>query len=241
MRSSLLFVAAGLSASLGCGLSPEITNPMVLRVYDAPKGQAARIRESLKDVLWQVDGKDVGHAIGRVDNLPNNQLLVLAPKRVQEGVAKVIDDATSHPYPDEKTTELRYWLVVGKPNPKAGAPSASTPEIQPALEAIIREGGPQDLSVVQTARVASFTNNEGKVEAAKLKVRQTATSEGATVWASIDIDLAGNNLAQHDSKLNTRVRLIPGQTIVIGASGYGDANDGSVLYYLVRAVAPLGT
>src|ERR1700722_10668216 len=122
MRSWL--VAVGLSlACFGCkppGWSNlEATRPMVLRTYDAPPGQAARIRESLKAVLWLSTGEHDGHWVGRVDNLPNNQLVVLAAPEVQTGVRELIDEASQHPYPEEKTIELRYWLVVGKPNPKA--------------------------------------------------------------------------------------------------------------------------
>jgi len=76
------------------------------------------------------------------------------------------------------------------------------------------------------------------VQVQKLKVKQKATTEGATIWAQIDVDFY---LPGYDSKLNTKVRLTPGQTVVLGAGGYGETGDGSVLYYLVRAVPPLGT
>ena len=223
----VLALAALVSA---CRLSSgEPSTAMELRTYDVPKGTIRPLATMIKDSLYLDEGK----TIGRATMTPDGRLAILAPHNVQEGVQQLIAEVIKHPPTHDQTIDMHYYVVLGKPSSKPEPPPAGAVEIQGALDEIVRTQGPQTFTVAQRIELSSLNDEKSHVQADQLRVTQLAVQTPDGVYARIDVEFAKVNT------LETRVHLVPGRIVVLGAAGQraGDTFDGSTLYYIVR-VAP---
>jgi hypothetical protein len=200
----------------------------------ASRETAYRVRSVLNQVLYLQDGKEGGHWEAKSE-IADGNLLVLGSVVVQAGVAELVDDVVKHPVPPSRTVELKYWLVVGRPQAKAEIPADIDPEIRPALQEIAKRSRPQGFSSIERVSIASNTGQEGRAIAPNVEVRQTAWDNVDHVDANIEIKLMDKD---HRNQLQTRVDLAQDQTLVLGATGYeqpSEKSGGATLYCLVQA------
>ena len=203
---------------------------LVLESYEVPNEAAAQVRAVLKDVMWFGAGSnDKGLAVGRAEVGPDGRLVVLASRRVQEGVAELITELgkTTKVRP---TIELSYWMVQASPG-KEAARSPALQELGPALAEIEKADGPQRFTLQEKLKVSTLTGEFSKVQGRDWEVGQTAVAAAGGVSAELRIQTRG------PQRLETRVKLAPGQIAVLASSGaddQGEEEPGSI-YYLIRA------
>lgn len=217
------------SAVTAAGAVP--TN-LVLRSYEVPGGGAQRLRAVLGQLLWfGSEGKDSNKYVGRADVGPDGRLIVLAPESVHEGVKALVASVTASPLKEPGTIRLSYWVVTGTPG-KSEAPLApALTEVQPALAELEKNDGPMSFTLVEKLQVSSLSGEQGKLNGRDTSVRQQATLLEGQLTADLSLDRMG----QH---LETRVRLAPGQLVVMASSGAptkDQTDSGRTVYFLVRA------
>ena len=220
----------------------EGTNPsapptnLVLRTYEVPNDGAGQMRQVLKDVMWFGSGgpDNKGQYVGRADVGPDGRLVVLASEGVQEGVKGLIDQMAKNPGKPQPTIEVDYWLVLGTPSQAKEAPArpANLGELAPALSEIEKTDGPQQFTLQEKLVVRSLTGHYASVQGRDWSAGQTCNVSGAGVNAEIKLNTHG------PQKIDTRLKLAPGQIVVLGSSGSGEKGKeeaGGSLYYLIRA------
>jgi hypothetical protein len=210
---------------------PGDASALELRTYEVPKGTVRGLQTVVKDVFWMPDKTP---PVGRATITPDGRLAVVAPRNVQAGVERLVEQVSKSPPAPEQTIELHYWLLVARPATSVSPAPPGTMEIEPALAEIQRSVGPQTFSGIQRVALSTLSDEPGRVEAANLKIQQHAVQTSDGVFANITIDLVNN-----PGRLDTKVHLVPGQVVVLAATRPqgGDAGENETLYYLVR-VAP---
>lgn len=225
MRSLFAAVAIAFLFLTACH-SATHDDVIELRTYDVPKGTAGELVNTIKDVLWMNENKNVG----RVAVTPDGRLAVLATPPVQSGVQQLIDEVTKHPPKADPTVTLHYFLVLGKPG--AAPYPNGVGEIKPALDEIVKSQGPQTFSLAGRATLSSLHDEEARLDNSdlKLEIRQFAVQTTDGVYAKLSIRL-------NEDKVETRVQLSGDRIVVLGTTGHTGDADGATLYYVVR-VAP---
>ncbi|HEY8079882.1 MAG TPA: hypothetical protein VIF62_37380 [Labilithrix sp.] len=215
-----------------CRSAPPPEQPLELRLYDVPKGTAASLVTTMKDVLWM---GDKNQSVGRAVATPDGRLAVLATPSVHAGVQALVEDVSKHPQtPADQSIELHYYIVWGKPAPSPQPIPPEAGEVKSALDEIVRTQGPQTFTLAQRVRLTSLQDWDGKLvdSDAQLEIHQkpVMTSEGVFAWIGV---------AWKSYKIDTKIRLATDQIVVLGATGVKPADGGekATLYYVVR-VAP---
>lgn len=210
----------------------SVPTNLVLRTYEVPSGGAQRLRSVLKELLWfGADGKDSSKFVGRADVGPDGRLIVLAPESVHEGVKALVASVTAKPVKEPGTVHLTYWVVVGAPGKSDAPPAPALQELAPALAEVEKNEGPMSFTLVEKLQVGSLSGERGSLNGRDTSVRQFAT----VVDGQLTADLQLERMAQ---KLETRVRLEPGQLVVLASSGAptrDQTDSGRSVYFLVRA------
>lgn len=211
-KSLLLSLAL---AATGCHLGDaSAANPMaglVLRTYDVPAGQAQRLRAALKEVLWfGSDGKDSNKWVGRVDVGPDGRLIVLASEPVHEGVKALVASVAANPIKEPEAVTLTYWVINATPGQEQSQPMPA--DLEPALAEVKKADGPQAFSLVEKLSVTSLSAERGMLNGRDTSVEQFVTSMNGVLTADLRLERAGQ-------RINTRVRLAPGKTVVLASSG----------------------
>lgn len=222
--------AGGPGVVPGAGLGGDL----VLRSYEVPNDGAGQMRSVLKDMMWFGSGgqDNKGQYVGRVEVGPDGRLLVLASPGVHEGVKALLDQMAKAPPKGRSTIELNYWFVIGKPGATKEARPANLAEVAPALAEIEKTDGPQEFQLEEKLVVRALTGEFAKAEGRDWQIGQTASQAGN---GSVSVDV---RLSTHGpQRIDTRLKLSPGQTAVLGSSGAGNKGNGDTgsLYYLVRA------
>ncbi len=221
----------GGGGSLPQGPSPEL----VLRSYEVPNDGAGQMRGILKDMMWFGSGgkENTGQYVGRVEVGPDGRLLVLATPGVHDGVKALLDQMARAPQKGRSTIELDYWFVEGKPYEGKEAPAvpANLAQLTPALAEIAKTDGAQEFKLEEKLVVRALTGEYARTQGRDWQVGQTASQVGS---GAVSVDV---NLETHGpQRINTRLKLTPGQIAVLGASGAGNKGESNgTLYYLVRA------
>lgn len=218
--------------------APPATNGipgnLVLRSYDVPNGGAQRLRSALKELLYfGSDGKDSNKYVGRADVGPDGKLIVLAPESVHEGVKALVASANAHPVAEPGTVRLNYWVVVGAAGKSDAALAPNLAEVAPALAELEKSDGPMSFTLVEKLQVSSLSGERGRLNGRDTSVRQFATVVDGQLTADLELE----RMAQ---KLETRVRLEPGQLVVLASSGApakDQVDTGRSVYFLVRAAS----
>lgn len=205
---------------------------LVLRSYEVPNGGAQRLRSVLKDLLWfGSEGKDSNKYVGRADVGPDGRLIVLAPESVHEGVKALVASVTTNPIKEPGTIRLSYWVITGAPGKSEAPPAAGLAEVAPALAELEKNDGPMSFTLVEKLQVSSLSGEQGKLNGRDTSVRQFATMVDGQLTADLSLDRMGQ-------RLETRVRLEPGQVVVMASSGAptkDQTDSGRTVYFLVRA------
>jgi hypothetical protein len=229
--SSLVFAACKMGGPDAPSTPGGVPGNLVLRSYEVPADGAPQIRSVLKDVLWfGSDGKDSQRWVGRVDLGPDGRLVVLASEGVQAGVKGLIDSLAANPPKPQPALQLDYWLVTAVPG-KGAAPGPGLTELAPALAEIEKTDGPQTFTLAEKLTVTSVSGENASVRGRDAEVRQTATATASGVLAQLQVNRFANSI-------DTRVKLAPGQIVVLGSSGARPKDKeeavGSI-YFMIRA------
>lgn len=216
--------------------------PLVLRSYKAPEGQEERLTATLRELIARGDD-----AQGRVVRGPNAQILVAAPESLQGGVASLLQEISSAAQAAPRTIQLRYWLVLGQP---AASPAPRGPRLQElaaALDGVVEAEGPMRFTLLEKLTLQSMDGEFARAQGRLLETEHNAAAASEGVLANIDLEVTGGH------KLQTRVALQPGQTVVLSQSGFDPERarellgpdapleptpGGYVLFYVVQAALP---
>lgn len=215
------------------GASAPVAAPLVLHTYDVPKGSAQKIRGVLMNVLWiGSEGKDSNKYIGRAEVAPDGRLIVMAPESVHEGVKTLLATLPQKPEKEPGTIKLNYWVVTGLPGKSEAPLTPALEEIAPALKELEKNDGPMSFTLVEKLQVSSLSSERGKLNGRDTSARQFINSiSDGLITADIELERMGQ-------KLETRVRLEPGQLVVLASSGApsrDNVDTGRTVYFLVRA------
>jgi len=224
-----LFLFAALT-SLACnaGPTPPEKPEMQLQIYDVPQGTARDLRGALNNALGNY--KEAGDApLGRASLAPDGRLIVLAPERLQKGVAALVNQAGTRPNTLPVPVDITYWFVVGKRGGTGQSPGLE--EIKPALDEIVKSQGAMQFRQLEQLKLSTTTGDTGTVHSDSVHVKQELAYTGGVVMARVSLSVANRSL-------DTTLQAKPHQLIVLGQSGFkeGDKSDEeATLFYVIRA------
>lgn len=193
----------------------------IMRTYEAPPGRA----EELANVLQRVLSTDAA-PIGKARAIDGDRVLVVAPPGIHEGVQHLCAQLEQRGNVPARSVEISYWLVYATPAEHTDVSAA--PEIEAALQEIAAAAGPTTFTLFERATLVSMLNSEAKSSGARAEFEQVATAHEGGIVADIDIHLHATN-----GRLETRMSVPPGKTVVIGQNGV--EGDDKRLFYVVRA------
>ena len=134
----------------------------------------------------------------------------------------------------EEEMSLDDYLDLCRKDPGAYATPAertdvsAAPEIEAALQEIAAVAGPTAFTLYERATLSSMLNSEAKASGARAEFEQVATAFDGGIVADVDIALRAS-----PARLETRMAVAPGKTVVIGQNGV--EGDDTRLFYVVRA------
>ncbi len=85
-------------------------------------------------------------------------------------------------------------------------------DLEPALAEVKKADGPQAFSLVEKLSVTSLSAERGTLNGRDTSVEQFVTSMNGALTADLRLERFGQ-------RINTRVRLAPGKTVVLASSG----------------------
>lgn len=208
--------------------SPDVApQEPVMRTYEAPMGRGQELANVLQRVLSQ--GKD-NPPLGKATVVDGDHVLVVAPPGMHEGVESLCLRMKEQGPSSLRSVEIDYWLV--RADPAQTTDTSEVSEIADALTEVAAQTGEAKFSLFERASLTSMLDAHGRTRGEKAQFSQVATASERGVVADIDIDLG----MQWDSnKIETRLAIEPGKTIVIGQNGMEGNTDGVRLFYVVRA------
>lgn len=199
----------------------------VMRTYEAPMGRGQELANVLQRVLSQ--GKD-NPPLGKATVVDGDHVLVVAPPGMHEGVESLCLRMKEQGPSSLRSVEIDYWLV--RADPAETTDTSEVSEIADALTEVAAQTGDAKFSLFERASLTSMLDAHGRTKGEKAEFSQVATASERGVVADIDIDLG----MQWDfNKIETRLAIEPGKTIVIGQNGMEGNTDGVRLFYVVRA------
>ena len=195
----------------------------ILRTYEAPPGRA----EEMASVLQRVfAGPRELPPLAKARAMDGDRVLVVAPAGIHEGVEHLCAQLNRQGSVPARSVAISYWLVHGTPAEHTDASAA--PEIDAALQEIAAATGPTTFTVFERATLASTLNAQGKTSGARAAFEQVATAHEGGIVADIEIELR-----TAPGRLETRISVQPGKTVVIGQNGM--EGDDARLFYVLRA------
>jgi hypothetical protein len=233
-RSSI--VLAALAALGACGpfeKREKREEELVLRSYAVPEETARRMKQALSQVFYTGgSGANDAKFVARADVGPNGQLLVLGTASIHEGVRAMVAELGKTQPTAPQTVEITFWLVLGKRG--EGPKDPALAEIQGTLDEVAKAEGPSQFSLFERLRVSALDGEHGETRGRSAVAEQRVTLVGPSAVGDIKVHAGKHHL-------ETRLSFTPGQSIVLGESGYepeGKPSGGdrdTTLYYVIRA------
>lgn len=161
MILSICGLALGLSA---CGASQDAGNrdaSLTLKTYTVPQGHAKELSVTLDRVLSMENDK---HQIGKAWFSGSNQILVLAPNRMQASIASSIKEMTGNASSSGNSPQpihLDAWIVDAYPG--IGQEGPALKAIRPALETFSKAMGPSHYVLVHYLTAVSDVGSRASV------------------------------------------------------------------------------
>ncbi len=210
----------------------------ILRAYEVAPPHQERTRSMLVGLLQRGENEK-----GRVVRGPGNQLVVLAPASVHEGIQTLLQDLESaQELPPPTALNLEYWIVLGT---SASKPTIPTPlhELSDTLQTLQKTQGPMEFKLLEKVSLGSLDSEFARINGRWVEVEQLASLGPRGVTADLTIKII-------DNKLQTRVQLQPQQIAALAQTNFDFAlvqrilgKTGEIqptpreytLYYIVRA------
>jgi len=208
---------------------------MVLRSYAAP-GRAQELAQALNQLM---DFGDSANDVGRARVAPGDQVLVLAPASVHEGLAEVIAarlEGQGQIHPTE--IAMSYWFVAARPIQGEPRYGKGLDEVRSVLQDLVVVEGSQEFTLYEHIDLRQASGFRTDTESPRARILQTASVSGPSVIVDLTAQLSGSR-----NRVHTVLNLEDGQFLVLGQSSL-DARDldrsfkDVTLYTIVRAHAP---
>jgi hypothetical protein len=242
MRSTSIGLALLVGfAMAGCDRAPDESpgnEALVLRSYAAP-GRAQELADVLNQ-LMVLGVDDSRRTIGKARVAPGDQVLVLAPDSVHEGLAEVIQaqlEGKAEAPPAQ--IAMSYWFVAARPVQDEPRYGSRLEEVRPVLEDLAEVDGAQEFSLYERIDLRQASGLRTRAESPKATIHQNASLSGRSVVVTLTAELSrGGN------RLVTGLNLESGQFLVLGQASLDTQQpglsslEGSTLYIIVRAQAP---
>jgi len=209
-RLAGLGLLAALSLAVGCGAAQSKGDAgdkdLVLRAYPA-RGQAEQLARAIGPLLILGEQRVGSARVG-----PDGQLLILAPRSVQEGVAQLIEAQSSSGEPGSPSSVVTtYWFLAAR----AGGPEVERAgllhEIGPVLDEIDSAQGPQDYRLIERLELRQTEGFPSEAVSPKVRIEQEVESvSGGRITARVRAHLTNAD------RVETVVNLRAGQYLVLG-------------------------
>ncbi len=220
-------VIVGCSMLVGCdsggnrGTADDTPAPAELRTYAvAPELKA----EMLRMLRLAVER---GTGLGWVTDGPGDTLIVVAPARIQSGIADMLD-AGFTPSPAPSSVKLTYWLLVGRPLDTGNEPasfrvagSRRLNHLEPVMTQLVAAQGSSEFALLEEIQVLSMVQDQGQATGKTAQVEQTVTQAGERIVAYVSIALPTTRYS-----FESQVSLRPEQYLVVGQVGLDDSQVG---------------
>jgi len=215
-------LAVAILSTAACGApggAGEQAAGVELRSYEVPEGYKNELASQLRYVLQGSEESAVGRVIGGT----GNNLIVVAPPGIHDGVKALLRDLEEMgPASPPTQARLTYWVVSGRPTGAggtAGRPFVTTgpaglDQIEPALAGIAEAQGPTEFRLLERLEILSTGHDWAQAYGQVVRVRQRATVSGESVVADVEVNLGGASLG-----VETEVVIRPGQYLVLGQAG----------------------
>jgi hypothetical protein len=191
-----------------------------LRSYDVPEGQKNQIARLLHSVLNPSEDQSVGRVVPGT----GNNLLVIAPAGIHEGLADMMRGLENmDPAPPPPQVKMTYWFVLGRPlrpaevsdRPVRVVGTAGLDEISPALDGIVEAQGPTEFQLVEQLQLVSSGAGRTSARGTVCSLEQQTSVSGGMVVAELMIAVGYHS----PSRLTTEVALESGHLLVLGQTG----------------------
>lgn len=212
-------------------VAPEAAAEVEMKAYEVPGMRGPELVGVLKQVLSR--GSD-SPPLGRATAMDDGRVLVVAGPGIQAGVASLCEALQSETPTEPKTVKLSYWIVYA--DAAENTEIADMDILSEALNEVAEATGPSRFSLAEHASIASIANTSARTRGKLARFEQVASLHGDTVVADLSIEFNPHvrGMPIHN-RLETRMSLEPGETVVLGRSGHlGDEPHDEVLY-VVRA------
>lgn len=217
MMLALVLTGVALAACGGSGSDGAAPKEdLVLRGYPAP-GRAEELASAI-GYLLRLGEQRVGSA--RVG--PADQVLVLAPRSVHEGIEELVRE---QPSPTEaparpSSVSMTYWFVGARPGADAAPRAPALKEIEPALTEVTRLQGPHEFRLIERLQLRQLPGGgDYSADSPNLKVLQSVSLSRGEIVAWVRAVPAGRN------EIKTQVKLRSGQLMVLAQVGLDEAID----------------
>jgi len=223
----LAWIGAGMLL-VGCGRAPRPSQgeEMVLQSYSGGD-QAEELAGKLSSMLRMGENR-----IGTASATSDGQVLVLAPRSVQAGLAQAIEAAQRDRGSDRpREIVTTYWLVTGNPAATGAKRDERLDAVRPALDQVEGADGPQDFRLFERIELRQANGARADTVSPKARIEQRASvSEGRIIlW----VRSRGGQPGPLDRSLETTLNLEDGQLVVVGQASFSE--EGATLYTIVRA------
>jgi hypothetical protein len=213
---------------VGCGRAPHPSQSEELVLQSYPGGdQAEELAGKLSSMLKMGESR-----VGTASATSDGQVLVLAPRSVQAGLAEAIE-AQQRDRGSERPREIvtTYWLVTAKPAVGEGSRGERLGVIQAVLDEVAAADGPQDFRLLERVELGQADGAWAQTISPKARIEQKASvSQGRIIlW----VRSREGQASPQERSLETTLNLEDGQFVVVGQASF--SAEGTTLYTIVRA------
>lgn len=210
--------------------APPGDEAQAVQIYEVPPGQLQSVRQALLEVLAINKTGSVSSSDGR--------LVVLAPARTQDSIAKAIEALSRRPADggpaNDAPVRLRFWLLEARA--AAAAPDPRLEPLKPALDEATRGLGVQGYTLEGFTDVLASPGKLFESRAGNIIVEGHASRSASGVALDARIDMV-QRAANWSGQLRTNVVLDGAEFLVLGTNA--DA-DGSLKLIVAQAQLPAG-
>lgn len=216
MRVVTLLIALLALSACGddAGEASSSEEALTLKTYEVPEGSANEISNTVVFLL-RSDSK----GMGRARALGSDQIAVLAPASIHEGVEALINSATEAQASDSSRIRFHFWLVAIQPGESSDLEDSLAP-ISEALQSVSDNLGPAAFTRLDyLEQVVDSQSRVSRIRGNKLQAEVTSPMVRADrVSASLELH------SPESGYLETEMTIKAGETIVLGL--VGAENDG---------------
>jgi len=202
-------VIASILLLAGCNGSSQshpVERDLILKTYQVPDGYQEEIRDVTNRAFRSLAEQG---EVGRLEQLPNGDLVLVAPKKIHEGFAEMLEHLGTRKATGPKTATLQCWLVVGKRGDGGVSPELDDiPEVTKAL----KEKGITEMVLLDRLKISSNIGARAKVQGEFFQLNHVLNRIGPQ-WI---LDLRIQGMKWITSDIDTRVQLEANRFVLLG-------------------------